>query len=271
MCFDQDNNVLAQCEEVPIDAVIVDNTWLHTRQDGLPDQRYSYNPSLPKLNYSEITFSSNTGLPEQKIMFSQPDIGKRLVNIINASFGQPKSETQKEVDIFYDEKKLDNAKEIIKRENYINISFLQRRLELGYNQTAKIIDILLARGELKPDNSGNYLVVNGKDTLKTTNNVDYAGANFDDYNTIEPEDLADIQQLIRKYMCPGDDDTMRRALEIVVLDRNTSAGHLQRRLRISYNHAAELLDQMEERGILGPPSGSENGRDILIFDGFDIG
>ncbi len=93
----------------------------------------------------------------------------------------------------------------------------------------------------------------------------------DDYDAIDPEDQADIQPLIKKYMRPGDDDTMRRALEIVVLDRKASTSYLQRRLRIGYNRAAELIDQMEERGIVGPPSGSGSKRDILIFDGCDIG
>ena len=88
----------------------------------------------------------------------------------------------------------------------------------------------------------------------------------DDYDAIDPEDQADIQPLIKKYMRPGDDDTMRRALEVVVLDRKASTSYLQRRLRIGYNRAAELIDQMEERGIVGPPSGSGNKRDILIFD-----
>ena len=72
-------------------------------------------------------------------------------------------------------------------------------------------------------------------------------------------------------MRPGDDDTMRRALEVVILDRKASTSYIQRRLKIGYNRAAELIDQMEERGIVGPPSGSGNKRDILVFDGIDIG
>ena len=87
----------------------------------------------------------------------------------------------------------------------------------------------------------------------------------------DDEDLADIAPILAKYMRPGDDDTMRRALEVVVLDRKASTSYLQRRLKIGYNRAAELIDQMEERGIVGPPSGSGNKREILVFDGIDIG
>ena len=81
---------------------------------------------------------------------------------------------------------------------------------------------------------------------------------------------ADVSELVRKYMRPGDNDVMRQALEVVILDRKASTSYLQRRLGIGYNRAAELIDQMESRGIVGPPSGSGNKRDILVFDGLDI-
>ncbi len=84
---------------------------------------------------------------------------------------------------------------------------------------------------------------------------------------IDDEDRADIA----KYLRPGDDDIMRRALKVVILDRKASTSYLQRRLKVGYNRAAELIETMEERGIVGPPSGSGNKRDILVFDGIDIG
>ncbi len=93
----------------------------------------------------------------------------------------------------------------------------------------------------------------------------------EDLEKIDPEDRADIAPLVQKYMRPGDDDTMRRALEVVILDRKASTSYIQRRLKIGYNRAAELIELMEDRGIVGPPSGSGNKRDILIFDGIDIG
>ena len=93
----------------------------------------------------------------------------------------------------------------------------------------------------------------------------------EDYEAIDNDDRADIAPLIKKYMRPDDDDTFRRALEVVILDRKASTSYLQRRLKIGYNRAAEIVDQMEDRGIVGPPSGSGNKRDILVFDGIDIG
>ena len=101
--------------------------------------------------------------------------------------------------------------------------------------------------------------------------ADDVDADVDEDLPIDAEDRADIAPLVNKYMRPGDDDTMRRALEVVILDRKASTSYIQRRLKIGYNRAAELIDQMEERGIVGPPSGSGNKRDILVFDGIDIG
>ena len=89
----------------------------------------------------------------------------------------------------------------------------------------------------------------------------------EDYEAIDSDDRADIAPLVKKYMRPDDDDTFRRALEVVILDRKASTSYLQRRLKIGYNRAAEIVDLMEERGIVGPPSGSGNKRDILVFDG----
>ena len=72
--------------------------------------------------------------------------------------------------------------------------------------------------------------------------------------------------MVQKYMQPGDDDLVRKTLEIILLEKKASTSYIQRRLKIGYNRAAELIDLMEERGIVGPPSGSGSKRDILVFD-----
>ena len=95
---------------------------------------------------------------------------------------------------------------------------------------------------------------------------------IDELDLEEPDDQdrADIAPLIKKYLRPGDSEEVRKALEVVILDRKVSTSYLQRRLKIGYNRAAEIVDLLEERQVVGPPSGSGNKREILIFDGTDF-
>ena len=61
----------------------------------------------------------------------------------------------------------------------------------------------------------------------------------------------------------NDDDIYNRALEVVRATRRASTSHLQRRMKIGYNHAARLIDMLEERGVIGPARGA-GPREILI-------
>jgi len=61
---------------------------------------------------------------------------------------------------------------------------------------------------------------------------------------------------------PGNDPLFERAVEIVVAQGKASASYLQRRLKVGYNRAARLVEEMEMRGIVGPAQGSRP-RDIL--------
>jgi S-DNA-T family DNA segregation ATPase FtsK/SpoIIIE len=60
-----------------------------------------------------------------------------------------------------------------------------------------------------------------------------------------------------------EDELVNAAVEVIRQTRRASTSSLQRRLRIGYNRAARLMDQLEEQGIIGPPQGSEP-REILI-------
>ncbi len=55
----------------------------------------------------------------------------------------------------------------------------------------------------------------------------------------------------------------RRALEVVRDTKRASISHLQRRMGIGYNHAARIMDLLEERGVIGPARGA-GPREILV-------
>lgn len=62
----------------------------------------------------------------------------------------------------------------------------------------------------------------------------------------------------------SDEALLEKALKIIVERQSASASYLQRRLRIGYNRAARLIEQLEEDGFVGPPRGSKP-RELLKF------
>jgi S-DNA-T family DNA segregation ATPase FtsK/SpoIIIE len=55
----------------------------------------------------------------------------------------------------------------------------------------------------------------------------------------------------------GDDPLYEKALEIVLQQGKASASYIQRRLKIGYNRAARLVEEMEQKGVVGPAQGSK--------------
>lgn len=64
---------------------------------------------------------------------------------------------------------------------------------------------------------------------------------------------------------PGEDEDemIEEAIDVIMDCRQASTSMLQRRLKVGYSRAARIIDQIEERGIIGPFEGSKP-RQILI-------
>jgi S-DNA-T family DNA segregation ATPase FtsK/SpoIIIE len=61
----------------------------------------------------------------------------------------------------------------------------------------------------------------------------------------------------------GEDPLYDQVVEFVVTSKKASTSLVQRRFRIGYNRAANLIDKLEERGIVGPQNGSKP-REVLV-------
>ncbi len=61
------------------------------------------------------------------------------------------------------------------------------------------------------------------------------------------------------------DELYDQAIAIVSESRNASISYLQRRLKVGYNRAARMIEQMEVEGVIGPQVGSKP-REILVQD-----
>lgn len=59
------------------------------------------------------------------------------------------------------------------------------------------------------------------------------------------------------------DELLPRAIEIAVDTGKISASYIQRRLKVGFSRAARIIDQMEDRGLIGPQDGSKP-REVLI-------
>ena len=60
-----------------------------------------------------------------------------------------------------------------------------------------------------------------------------------------------------------DESLIEQCIEIIRSEQKASVSLLQRRLRLGYGRAARIMDELENRGVVGPSKGAEP-RDILI-------
>jgi S-DNA-T family DNA segregation ATPase FtsK/SpoIIIE len=63
--------------------------------------------------------------------------------------------------------------------------------------------------------------------------------------------------------CDEDEKIIQQCIEVIRSEQKASVSLLQRRLRLGYGRAARIMDELENRGIVGPSNGAEP-RDILI-------
>ena len=63
--------------------------------------------------------------------------------------------------------------------------------------------------------------------------------------------------------CGEDEELIEQCIEVIRSEQKASVSLLQRRLKLGYGRAARIMDELENRGIVGPSNGAEP-RDILI-------
>ena len=124
---------------------------------------------------------------------------------------------------------------------------------------AKIVDFVSGQAEQEFNNK--IISEEAQDEEDDSSGADVAEASI--------HDVPDVAPIIKKYLLPGDGELLAKALEIVLMEQKVSTSYLQRRLKIGYNRAAELIEVLEERNIVGPPGPGGSKREILVFDEID--
>src|SRR5690349_4816851 len=72
-----------------------------------------------------------------------------------------------------------------------------------------------------------------------------------------------VMSMAEESGCDEDEEIIQQCIEVIRSEQKASVSLLQRRLRLGYGRAARVMDELENRGIVGPANGAEP-RDILI-------
>lgn len=93
---------------------------------------------------------------------------------------------------------------------------------------------------------------------------------YNDEVVAQPVQLNGKGGLAVDFSGGGEDEAFMDAVRVVIEGGKASTSYLQRRLRIGYGKAARLIEEMEERGIVGPANGSK-ARDVLVSSIDELG
>ena len=80
---------------------------------------------------------------------------------------------------------------------------------------------------------------------------------------VEKEEGQEIDTTSEKSV-NSDDELYDQIVDFVVKTQKASASLLQRKFKIGYNKAATMIDELEENGIIGPPTGNSKPREVLV-------
>ncbi|WP_396166849.1 DNA translocase FtsK 4TM domain-containing protein [Flavobacterium sp.] len=136
-------------------------------------------------------------------------------------------------------------------------------------------DQLIGRGDMLYTNGNDLVRVQCAfvDTPEVEKIVDYIGSQKA-YATayLLPEYVGEESNIKLDIDASERDNMFREAAEIIVTAQQGSASLLQRKLKLGYNRAGRLIDQLEAAGIVGPFEGSKarsvNVPDLVALDHF---
>lgn len=154
---------------------------------------------------------------------------------------------------------------------------------IAYKVTAKVdsrtildsggADQLIGRGDMLLSNGGDVVRLQGAfvDTPEVEEVINYIGQQrgyvepylLPEYNT--DEEMAGSGALSYADL----DDMFEDAARLIIQQQHGSTSMVQRRLKLGYNRAGRIMDQMEQLGIVGPSQGSKP-REVLVYDEMEL-
>lgn len=130
-------------------------------------------------------------------------------------------------------------------------------------------DKLLGKGDMLYLPPGSAKLIRAQGALITDNEINGI-VDFIAKQAKPSYELEIHQQLSKPVGSPGsesgideDEEIIQQCIEVIRSEQKASVSLMQRRLRLGYGRAARIMDELENRGIVGPSNGAEP-RDILI-------
>ena len=154
---------------------------------------------------------------------------------------------------------------------------------IAYKVTAKVdsrtildgggADQLIGRGDMLLSVGGEMVRIQGAfiDTPEVERVIDFI-AKQQGYPEPYwlPEYHADEEMQGNSSLSYADlDDMFEEAARLIVQQQHGSTSMIQRRMKLGYNRAGRIMDQLEGMGIVGPSDGSK-AREVLIYDEMEL-
>ncbi|MEM8583264.1 MAG: DNA translocase FtsK 4TM domain-containing protein [Bacteroidota bacterium] len=154
---------------------------------------------------------------------------------------------------------------------------------VAYKVTAKVdsrtildsggADQLIGRGDMLLSHGGDITRLQGAfvDTPEVEQVIDYiAGQKGYAEPYLLPEFNTDEEISGAAGLTYADlDDMFEQAARLIVGQQHGSTSMIQRRLKLGYNRAGRIMDELEQMGIVGPANGSKP-REVLVYDEIEL-
>jgi DNA segregation ATPase FtsK/SpoIIIE, S-DNA-T family len=147
------------------------------------------------------------------------------------------------------------------------VSEVDSRVIIGYSGAEKLLndgDLLFLTAEMPKPIRLQGGLIEKNETIKICDFLrSQSSPNYNDEVISMPVQLSGRGSVVVDSMSDGEDLMWEDAVRVVVESGKASTSLLQRRLRIGYGRASRIIDEMEQRGVVGPASGSRP-REVLV-------
>ncbi|MBR4627366.1 MAG: DNA translocase FtsK 4TM domain-containing protein [Ruminococcus sp.] len=132
-------------------------------------------------------------------------------------------------------------------------------MPIGTNKPVRIQGCFASNGEIKKT----------LDFIRDQCQAEYDESIIADVENYEPKGKGDSDDDSSDFVAGSDEDYVEKAMEVAVNAGQLSTSMLQRKLKLGYARAARVMDELEERGVIGPSEGAKPRKVLMSKMQFD--